>query len=454
MPWTSKKTTRMFLSSRDLGPLVEERRIGLHPAPSNPVACHVVREALEHLVGAVAGLHRGRRLGAGLFARREDRRREQQAQAPPESSVPHTAPARIRSCRCTAPATLPSLSTTGQRDHAVALHGADRRRGELVRRRGPRRAGHYAAHRQVQERRVPLGQAGEVASGEHARQAAPVDHHREPAIVGQAHHGVPHRRVGPEHVARMHHHVAHAEQQLPAERAAGMKRREVLPTEPLHLQQHHRERVAQRQGDGRARRRRQVVRAGLLLHGPVERHRGHPGERRVHGAGDRDDRHAEPLQRPHQSEQLLRLAALAEHDGHVAPAHQAQVAMQRVDRVQVGGDGAGGRERRRDLPRDQAGLADAGDDHPSGRIGQQAHRPGEPVVEALRGRRYRPALDLDDPAAEGDERRRIKRHGPRAPRSSARAARTTRRAPGGAPRPLRAPRRGRRQPSSRRPPPP
>ena len=39
---------------------------------------------------------------------------------------------------------------------------------------------------------------------------------------------------------------------------------------------------------------------------------GHPGERGIHGAGDGDDRHAHPLQRARQPEQLLRLSALAE----------------------------------------------------------------------------------------------------------------------------------------------
>ena len=62
----------------------------------------------------------------------------------------------------------------------------------------------------------------------------------------------------------MDHHVAHPEEQLPAERAARVELGEVLAPEALHHEQRDGQRVAERQRHGGARGRREIVRARLL----------------------------------------------------------------------------------------------------------------------------------------------------------------------------------------------
>ena len=61
------------------------------------------------------------------------------------------------------------------------------------------------------------------------------------------------------------HDVAHVREELAAERAAGMRARELVPREAFRVHQRDRERVAERERGGRARRRREVQRAGFLL---------------------------------------------------------------------------------------------------------------------------------------------------------------------------------------------
>ena len=81
--------------------------------------------------------------------------------------------------------------------------------------------------------------------------------------------------------------------------------------------------------------------------------------------------------------------------------------MQRVHRMEVGGRRAGGGERGRELPRDEPRLADARDDDPARRVGQEPHRPGEALVEPLRRPRASAAgLELQHPAAQRDQARR------------------------------------------------
>ena len=76
-------------------------------------------------------------------------------------------------------------------------------------------------------------------------------------------------------------------------------------------------------------------------------------------AGDRDDRHAELGQRGQQPDDLLGLAALREDQHHVVAADAAQVAVDRLGRVQAVAARAGRGQRGRDLLADQAGLAHA-----------------------------------------------------------------------------------------------
>jgi hypothetical protein len=123
-----------------------------------------------------------------------------------------------------------------QHDHAVALHGADGRGGEVVRARRLGCAGHDFGNRPAQKIGIPLGQTGEIPGGEHTRETPVLRHHGETAVVGQAHHRLPHGRAEGEHPAWPEHHVAHPEEQLPPQVASRMERGEVFPAEPLHLQ--------------------------------------------------------------------------------------------------------------------------------------------------------------------------------------------------------------------------
>ena len=65
------------------------------------------------------------------------------------------------------------------------------------------------------------------------------------------------------------------------ERTAGMQPREVLAAKSLVLEQRHGERVAERERDRGARRRREIVRTRLLAHPRIERHVAQPRERRA-----------------------------------------------------------------------------------------------------------------------------------------------------------------------------
>src|SRR6266849_2260219 len=85
---------------------VEIRRVGLDPRAQNPFLRDIVRHADQHLIGAIEGGLR-RRHYCPVFARRGENQRQQQ-------QASHTAPAFIKSCRCTIPTTFLSPSSTGR----------------------------------------------------------------------------------------------------------------------------------------------------------------------------------------------------------------------------------------------------------------------------------------------------------------------------------------------------
>ena len=93
-----------------------------------------------------------------------------------------------------------------------------------------------------------------------------------------------------------HHDVGDAEQQVPAQRAAGMQCGEVLSLEALHLEQRHGQGIAQRERRSRAAGGRERLRAGFLRDARIERHVGLTGERRLEISRDRDEGDAEPLE--------------------------------------------------------------------------------------------------------------------------------------------------------------
>ena len=86
----------------------------------------------------------------------------------------------------------------------------------------------------------------------------------------------------------------------------------------------------------------------------------------------------------------------------IARHHHAEIAVRRLGRMDEQGGGAGRGQGRRDLARDVAGLAHAGDHDPPGHRGQQRHRMRKPVVEAGRQRAQRGGLGLEDRGADGE----------------------------------------------------
>src|SRR5205085_5692650 len=149
-------------------------------------------------------------------------------------------------------------------------------------------------------------------------------------------------------------HIRDAQQEVPAQRAPGVRRREVLAPESLDLEQRDAEAVAERQGGGGARGGRERLRARLFGDARVEHHVGLTGEDRVRLAGDGDQRYAQPLELAHEAEQLVRRAALGQEDRYIVPAHDPQIAVERVDRVEERRGRAGRREGGGDLARDEA----------------------------------------------------------------------------------------------------
>ena len=140
----------------------------------------------------------------------------------------------------------------------------------------------------------------------------------------------------------------------------------------------------------------------LLPPRAIECHRRHPGQQRIHGPGDGDDRDVEPLQRSHQAEQVLRFPTLTQHDGDVVRPHDAQVAVQRIDRMEIGSSGAGRGQRGGQLPGDEPRFPHPGHDDPSLDVGQQSHRPGKLAAHPALGLRDRPGLELKHPAPRRD----------------------------------------------------
>src|SRR5881296_342189 len=173
---------------------------------------------------------------------------------------------------------------------------------------------------------------------------------------------------------------------MAAQRTGGVERCELFAPESLDLEQRHGEGVTERQRRGGAGSGRQRLGARLLRDACIEDDVGLTSEGRVRITRKGDDRHAEPLELTHEAEQLVGGAALREQDGDVISADEAQVAVQRVHRMEERGGAAGGGERSRDLARDQPRLADAGDDQPARGLLEQPHGGREGGARAQRVR--------------------------------------------------------------------
>ena len=121
--------------------------------------------------------------------------------------------------------------------------------------------------------------------------------------------------------------------------------------------------IAQRQHGRGARGRRQIQPAGLALHAAIESHVAGLRQRRIQIARKAHQRVAFSFQGRQQAQNLFRLAAHRERHNDVAGHQHAQVTVHRLGRMQKQRRAPGRAERRRDLLRDDAALAHAGDYH-------------------------------------------------------------------------------------------
>src|SRR5437867_3523727 len=97
--------TALRITARSAG--VEIRRVGLDPRAQNPFLRDVVRHADQHLVSAVQSRLSGGDTRAVLT-------RNGLSQKQQSKELLHTAPAFIKSCKCTIPTTFLSASSTGR----------------------------------------------------------------------------------------------------------------------------------------------------------------------------------------------------------------------------------------------------------------------------------------------------------------------------------------------------
>ncbi len=201
------------------------------------------------------------------------------------------------------------------------------------------------------------------------------------------------------------HDVLDLEQQVAAERAAGMEGGEVLLLEAARLEQHHGQRVADGEHGGGAGGGREIERAGFARHVDVDVDFGLARERRFGIAGEGDDARAEALEAGDEPRDFLGLAAVAEDEDEVAVGDHAEVAVRGVDGIEHDAGRAGAGEGRGDLRADRARLADAGDDDLVPGLDDLAHGldgAGEVFVEAPLHGAERGGFEFDDAPALGD----------------------------------------------------
>ena len=197
-------------------------------------------------------------------------------------------------------------------------------------------------------------------------------------------------------VARVHQ-VADLGQLL-AQLAARVQLREILGAEALAQAYGDGQGVSQGQHGGGRGRRRQIQPAGLALHAAIQGHVTGLGQRRVRIAREADQRVTLALERGQQAQNLLGLARGRQSHHHVARHQYAQIAVQRLGRVQKQGRRTGGTERGGDLLRNNSAFAHAGDHYAAalltamqnqldGAVEGGGHRPFQTRGEGLQGRR-------------------------------------------------------------------
>ena len=108
-----------------------------------------------------------------------------------------------------------------------------------------------------------------------------------------------------------------------------------------------------------------------------------------------------PADRLEQPEQLLGLAAVRQRHHDVVVADRAEIAVDGLGRMQEPGGRAGARERRRDLPADDARLAHAGDDDAAPAVEEQLDGALEVAVDAIDEAEDRGRFGAEDLSARG-----------------------------------------------------
>jgi hypothetical protein len=177
------------------------------------------------------------------------------------------------------------------------------------------------------------------------------------------------------------HHVGHSREQPAAQRAPGMRPREILRREAAGIEERERERVPERLRGGRARRGREAERAGLALHARIEMDGRGLGQRALLVAGDGDHGRTGALDVRHEAHELIRLAGVREHHHDVVLRDHAEVAVHRFRGVHEERGRAGRGERGGQLAADVPGLADAAHDHPAAAVEDELDRAHEAVAQ-------------------------------------------------------------------------
>src|SRR5947209_314631 len=157
------------------------------------------------------------------------------------------------------------------------------------------------------------------------------------------------------------HDLMDPEKQAAADHSRGMKPGEILLLKTAGLEQNHGKRVAQREHDGGARRRREIQRTGFLFDVDVEDYIRVLGQARAHITADRHDLDLKSRDRGQNPEQLFSFPARAEGENYIAVGHHSEVAMQGIERIEDDGGRARAGKGRSNFSPDVPGFPDPED---------------------------------------------------------------------------------------------
>ncbi|MBS1271707.1 MAG: hypothetical protein MAGBODY4_00839 [Candidatus Marinimicrobia bacterium] len=186
------------------------------------------------------------------------------------------------------------------------------------------------------------------------------------------------------------HQIVDGQQQLIAQRSAGMQERVILFVEAALFQEGDGECVSHGQHGGGAGRRRQSERTGLFRHAGIQHKIRSVAKRRIRIASNCNQSDTEPLKRRQQFDQFVRLAAVGERQHHIFSCDHTQIAVDAFGGVQINGRRASARQRRRQFARNHPGFTHPGDDDAVFRVEQLLHhlykrlvQPGFELLQCL-----------------------------------------------------------------------